>query len=165
MEPIDEESGNKSISPTGKRLCLFSLTILYANSTLYHAFVKRTFKTIFRFIDHFSVVITMIDTTAPVISVLFSVIAALVYFTLFSWVEFESWKARFPFPFTVVCSALTIPRVNIVDASARFQFMKGLFIYRCRISFIIRDDIQDAHPVFPIAMAAGSYCHYSAIME
>jgi predicted membrane channel-forming protein YqfA (hemolysin III family) len=83
IEPIDEESEKKTISPTGKHLLLFSLTMAYANSTLYHTFVPRIFNTIFRFVDHFSVVITMIGTIAPVISVLFSVIVAFVYFRLF----------------------------------------------------------------------------------
>jgi predicted membrane channel-forming protein YqfA (hemolysin III family) len=165
MELTDEESQKKTLSPTDKRLLLFSFTMLYANSILYHAFVPRIVKTIFRFIDHLSVVITMLGTTAPMISVLFGVIAVFVYFRLFCWVEFESWKARLSFPFTVVCSAQTIRRFNIMDARARFQSMKGLFINVCRISFFIRYDVRYAHPVFPIAIAAGSYSHYCASME
>jgi hypothetical protein len=33
-------------------------------------------------------------------------------------VQFESWKARLSFLFTVSCSALTIPGLNIVYALA-----------------------------------------------
>jgi hypothetical protein len=62
-------------------------------------------------------------------------------------VEFESGKARLSFPFTVVCSALTIPGFNIVDTRAWFQFMKRLFIDARRIPFFIRDDVRYAHPV------------------
>jgi uncharacterized membrane protein YjgN (DUF898 family) len=84
MEPIDTESQKKRISSTCKRLLLFSFAMLDANSIMYHAFVTQTRKTLFKFIDHFSVVITMIGTTAQVISVLFSVIAAFVFSDSFS---------------------------------------------------------------------------------
>jgi hemolysin III len=176
--PTDEESEKKRISPSGKRLLLFSFVVLFGNSTLYHAFVPGTFKTIFRFIDHFSVVITMLGTTAPVIChglsrwlaglvffVLLSVIAAFVYFGIFYWVEFESWEVSLYFPFAVICSALTIPGFKKVDARARFQFMKGLLVYACGIPFFIRDDVRYAHSVFHCAIAAGGYCHYRAIMD
>jgi hemolysin III len=165
------------LPPNGKRVLLFSFMVLFLNSTLYHGFLVGPFKAVFRSIDHFSVVLTMLGTTAPLmfhglprawaitaVLTLMSVIGAYICFAIVSWVKFEEWEVRLYFPFATVCCFLTAPGFRKMDRASAIIFAKGVLVYLCGVPFFIRDDVRYAHSIFHCAVAIGGYYHWRAVM-
>jgi hemolysin III len=169
---------SKAIATTGKRILLFSFTILFANSTIYHAMVNPFLKSICRFMDHFSVVVTMVGTTAPIIFhgfspqmafwiilALWGIILSYVYFAFYFWEIFEAWEVKLYLPFATLCSALTIPGFRRLHPKRVQMFMKGLMAYATGVPFFIKDDIRYTHSVFHCAILIGAWWHCRAVMD
>jgi hemolysin III len=165
-----------ALSPGGKRFLLLGFSYLYATSTLYHGTVNPTYKSIFRCIDHFSVLVAMLALASPlilhglrqivaisVIAIMATLILSFVYFAFISWERFEGWELWLYIPFAGMCSALTGPGFMKLDRRATVRFLIGLLVYLVGIPFFVMDDLRYTHTVFHCAVAGGSYCHYRAV--
>jgi hemolysin III len=166
----------KSIPPIGKRILLLSFVFLFLNSTLYHAMINPTLKTLWRFFDHFSVIIAMVGAIAPIIfhgysravatgiiAMLFAIISGFVYFGFFFWETFEAWEVRLYFSFATVCGALTVRGFRKLDRQCTQFFLVGMVAYAAGVPLFIRDDLRYTHTAFHVAIAVGSFWHWRAI--
>jgi hemolysin III len=152
--------------------------MLFANSAIYHAMVNPFLKAIFRFIDHFSVIISMLGSITPIIFhgfsrqlaiwiilALWGVILSYIYFGVYFWELFEEWEVRLYFPFATLCGALTIPGFRRLDKQRVQRFMMGLLAYASGVPFFIKDDIRYTHSIFHCAIVIGTWWHYKALVE
>lgn len=169
--PADCDSGQ--IPPAAKRIMLFAFMVLYGISTLYHALTPVALKAVLRFLDHLTVVVFMLGTTAPLIfhgmphaaavatvSALLLVIASFAYFGVFFWREFTALEVHLYVAFATVCCACTIPGFRRLEPAAGLLFVKGALAYASGIPFFLRPDVPYMHSVFHCCVVLGSVCHY-----
>jgi hemolysin III len=169
-------SDSNAIPLIAKRLMLLAFIILYANSTVYHAVRDVTVKTLFRFLDHMSVVVFMLGTAAPVIfygmtwntamaivGSLGFVITAFGVWGMCDWDRFVQFELYLYIGFAVVCSACTIPGFRRLARGAGLLFLKGALVYASGVPFFVRNDVRYMHSIFHCFVVAGSLCHYRVV--
>jgi hemolysin III len=170
-------SPDEGIGPVGKYVMLVSFVVLYFNSFMYHALTHVPTKTVFRFLDHLSILIFMIGSSFPFITHAFSVWqsvasyaliggSALVggYFKFVYWTEFEPYSVYFEVGFGCLITAITVPALLQTSRKTLTWFLLGALVYLMGVPFFMSKSLT-YHTIFHLFVMGGSFCHFWAVFH
>ncbi len=154
-----------------------SLVLVYATSTLYHAFQRPRLKHVFRILDHGAIYLLIAGTYTPVMLLSLNgpwgwTLLGLVWtlavfgcvFKLFFVGRFEGFSTVLYLVMGWLVVLVLKPLVASVPTVALLWLVAGGLSYTVGVVFFVWERLPYNHAVWHLFVIGGSVCHYVAIL-